>query len=853
MPTACCTCATAVWSPCEHGLVSRASLRDLVRHRLQCLLAVSGVALGVAIVIGIQATQLAARDAFSAALEGVFGRATHGIRAPGGDLDEAVLAQVRIAAPELRPAPVLSGRVRLAAAADTRALHLLGIDALSAAGARTRPASLAGLHHRTGCGRAQPRDGRTPGVAPGSRLALSDGQELHVLAVLGGGSGAVQLADDVLLVDLATAQEVLARPGVLSRIELEATDQAAHVAALDRVRAALPAGSELAAVGADAAGARALTRAFFTNLDALSLLALLVGGFMIYNTMAFLTVRRQGLFARLRALGVDRATIARQVAGEALLLGGLGGGFGALLGQWLARQLAPTMTQTVADHYYDTAPLVTGFSPGLAGAGILLALVTALLAALHPALQAAALAPARAFAQATPGAAPRAAAGRGVRAALLLVVAAALLLAYDTQALLPAFAALGAGMLAAMLCMPALLALLLRGAERGLAHQLRLPARLALKSGRRNLGRIAVASAALMAATATSIGVGMMVASFRTAVDDWLTQLLRADYYLAAAGSQDADAPIDPDFATQVRALPGVDAIRLVRRLDTSSAGRQHVTAYDLPPAAYAGFEFVAGDPITAWPAWADGAAVLVSEPHAWHHRPAPGARVTLATPRGPLELPVAGVYRDYGSERGTIAIAWPLYRQHWADDRADGLGVYRAPSVAPSRVRTALEALCATIPALDVWSPADIRARSLAIFDRTFVITDLLTLIATVVAALGMFNALLALHLERAREYAVLRANGFERDELRRYLYAQTAWITSGTLLLAIPLGIAIASLLVAIINVRSFGWSMRLDWQVGAVALPVALAAGAAFAATLYPAARALAIAPAQALRDE
>ncbi|MEQ9059672.1 MAG: ABC transporter permease, partial [Gammaproteobacteria bacterium] len=162
-------------------------------------------------------------------------------------------------------------------------------------------------------------------------------------------------------------------------------------------------------------------------------------------------------------------------------------------------------------------------------------------------------------------------------------------------------------------------------------------------------------------------------------------------------------------------------------------------------------------------------------------------------------------------------------------------------------------ERVAAASPALGVWSNAEIRARSLAIFDRTFVITDVITVFAALIAALGVFNALLALHLERAREYAVLRATGCGRGLVRRSLYAQTLVVAAVAVLLAMPLGIAIAALLIEVINVRSFGWHMQLGLDPAALVQPAGLAVLAALAATVYPAERALGFAPASALRYE
>jgi putative ABC transport system permease protein len=153
----------------------------------------------------------------------------------------------------------------------------------------------------------------------------------------------------------------------------------------------------------------------------------------------------------------------------------------------------------------------------------------------------------------------------------------------------------------------------------------------------------------------------------------------------------------------------------------------------------------------------------------------------------------------------------------------------------------------------LSTWSNRTLRQHSLDVFDRTFRITDALTVLAELIAALGVLNALLALHLERAREYAVLRACGCDAALMRRSLYATSLFVAFAAVLFAIPVGAGIAWLLTAIINVRSFGWSMSLSWTLAAVLVPAAVAVVAALLASIYPTERALRQMPAVVLRNE
>ena len=841
-------------------LLWRASLRYLTRHPAQCLLAVSGIALGVAIVIGIVLTQTSARASFGASLGRVFGGATHAIVSiDGTDFDEGALARVRQRAPALAPAPNVAGVVQMLLADGRHALHLVGVDPFSSAGRGTAAAvPLAAFVRTPGAVLLAPATARRLGLVSGATFAVigpHGQQSLHLLALTAADAGDdTLLADDVAVADIATAQEVLGLAGRLTRITLDASDRADSAAQLAALRAALPPGLLLIDSGREARSARALTDAFYTNLDALSLLALLVGGFMIYNTMAFLVMQRRPLFARLRALGVTRAAIARLIAGEAVLLGSCGGVLGVALGYVLARALLAPVDQTLSDHYAAAGRGPLSWSPSLVVVALGLAIATTLLAALLPAWTARNTAPALAARHSVAADSAHRGLAQAALGGSVCAVVAVILLASSARSLYVGFAALGAFILAAMLVVPWLVqrglsALAARGPW--LAH---LPTRLALRGAARSMGRVGMAVAALMAATATSIGVGLMVASFRSAVDDWLGQLLRAQIYLSSGVDQTATPAIEPALVAAIRALPAVAAVSRIRRANVLRANDEiRINAYALPPAARRGFQFLAGDPAAVWTRWRHADLALISEPYAYHAQLKLGDALALPTPSGTVTFRVAGIYTDYGSERGVVAISLARFRHYWHDPRVHGLGIYPRPGTDLAALARTLTRLLPAGSDLTVWTNATLRQRSLAVFDRTFVVTDVLTLFAAAIAALGVFNALLALHLERAREYAVMLALGLSARMLRTTLYLQTLLIALLAVLFALPLGIGIALLLIEVINIRSFGWSMALHLSWPALLLPAMGALAAAGLATVYPAERATRIEPAAALRYE
>ncbi|MEQ8660621.1 MAG: ABC transporter permease, partial [Gammaproteobacteria bacterium] len=215
-------------------LTARASLRYLAHHRAQCLLAIAGIALGVAIVIGIQATQQAARASFAASLHGVFGSATHTVSAATGSFDEALLASARRRAPGLGASPVVAGALRVGAGETSTSVRLVGIDPLSASLTRDGVAlPLERFMLEPDAAILGARMAARLGVAAGTRLDVvtaAGASTLTVLAVLADRGRASEVADAVV-VDIATAQELLGLAGRLTAIELDAGGETAVSAA----------------------------------------------------------------------------------------------------------------------------------------------------------------------------------------------------------------------------------------------------------------------------------------------------------------------------------------------------------------------------------------------------------------------------------------------------------------------------------------------------------------------------------------------------------------------------------------------------------------------------------------------
>ncbi|MBI5615258.1 MAG: ABC transporter permease [Gammaproteobacteria bacterium] len=838
-------------------LLLRASLRFWRAHPWQLALAVAGIALGVAVVVAVELTQQSARRSFELANRAVLGSTTHRIEAGATGFAETVYRDVLTRLPALTCSPVLQQSVA-PVAEPGRLLQLVGIEPTTLPPAE--PPAAAGAYSslelmaKPGTAVLNARTAARLGTRAGGTFDIHVAGTTRRLALLGVApnlTAAGGLPDDTAIVDLATAQELLDRPGRISAVDclLDAA-QARAVAAL------LPPGLELVTTARDAAANRELTRAFETNLRALSLLALLVGIFLVYNTETFLVVQRQALFGRLRALGVSRGELNALVLGEALALGTAASLLGIAGGIALAHALLGLVARTINDLYFGAAIDAVALPPPVLAAGALAGVAATVIAAAVPAREAT-RAPVSGTLRAARRDPPRPRRlRRQVAAAVLLLAAAAAFALVPGQSLWPGFTALFLLLLACGVLTPPCLAAATAIVARRLPLRGALPERLGTGMVRLALSRTGIATAALMVAAATSIGISVMVTSFRASVTDWLTTLLRADLYV---GVSPADAGFASPAAVEafkrtLLADPAIAHVSSVKRGNVRyGAGTAQLVAYELPPPARRGFRLRGAAPGAVWRVWERSDAVIVSEPFANQHGVRAGDTLDLPTAAGPRSFAVLAIYQDYANERGTVAMSRATYARHWALAGYDGLGVYGAPGVTLAALEAQVRALQPAGLAVTLQSNRALRERSLAIFDRTFAVTEVLRTLAVLVAVLGVVGAMLAQQLEHTADYGLLRALGMDTREIARTVFVQTGWCGIVAASLALPVGIALAVLLVKVINVRSFGWTMSLHLPVGQLAAAWLTVVVAALAAGVYPVVRAARIPPAAALRDE
>ena len=587
-----------------------------------------------------------------------------------------------------------------------------------------------------------------------------------------------------------------------------------------------------------------MTAAFELNLSALSLLALVVGMFLIYNTVTFSVVQRRPLFGILRSLGVTSEQLFLMILAEASALSLVGSLLGLGLGVILGRGMVGLVTQTINDFYFVVNVQDIDIPPLSLLKGLVIGVGAALIASAIPAYEAMKTTPLTSMRRSTLESKTAKLLPYMLLGWVVLGGLGALMLMVQGNLIL-SFAGLFAVLIAFALLSPPVTAVAMRAITPILSKLLGALGRMAPRDIVRSLSRTSIAVAALMVAVSVIIGVSIMIGSFRGTVTQWLSQTLQADIYLS------------PPTVTASQ-TPGLLADEVVDVATTFTGIQQTVTARNLEVilpdyerlvelVAVSGdvsrgnraYAWVDGDQADLWDRFQRGEGVIISEPLVLKENiPVPPPPITLDTPQGSQAFPVLAIMYDYASDRGTILLDAGTYSTIWDETAVSTMGLFVEEGQDVDVVVEALKQEMNGRSDVVVQSNQAIREEALAIFDRTFAITAALRLLAIVVAFIGVLSALMSLQLERARELGVLRATGMTLRQLWGLTLLETGLMGGTAGLLAMPTGYVLAWILIYVINVRSFGWTLQMDLQPAYFLQAFAVALIAALIAAVYPA---------------
>lgn len=848
------------------GLIWTLTTRYLRKHLWQSALMVTGIALGVAVIIGVDLANESASRAFELSTSALTGRTTHTLSSGSQGVEEEVYVHLRRTGFEHPAAPVVTAYIN-SPQLGGGTLRLVGVDPFVEAPFRDFLVSKQGVPIQELTAFLTEPGGVLISRSRAERHQLEIGSEIDlrysgklytgtIVGLLQPEDALNQRAmDGMVLVDIATAQELTGEIGRLDRVDLILPD--GDPSAVKDLQKRLPPGVQVLPAQARNGIVSQMTRAFQINLTALSLLAMVVALFLIYNTMSFSVTQRRTRFGILRSLGMTRSEIFWMVVGEALIYGLLGSLLGIALGTIMGRGTVGLVTQTVNDLFFVTTvrdvPL-----PGISlFKGALLGIVATGVTAAFPAWEALSIPPHSAVARSNlerrtknilPWVSLSGAALLSIGGGLLWVPTDNLTLSFGATFLI----LLGLAMLTpqATRSLMSLAAHLTRRVWGALG-------RMAPREVVNALSRTSVAVAALMIAVAVTIGVSLMISSFRGTVTTWLDHILQGDVYVSVAGEtvNQPSYPLDPRVIHTLENWGTVQDVDLLQTaVADSPAGPVQISASNNPrdgvEQLYRSTTVPSED---IWDRVQDG-AVLVSEPLANRlDLPAEGAELDLYTGRGPVSFPVVGVYHDYSSTQGTALFALDTYRRYWKDGNVAAASLTLKPGADPEDTARDLQETLAGTQSLLIRPNQVLRRETMIIFDRTFAITGTLQVMTTVVAFTGVLSAMMSHQLDKKRQMGILRAVGLSGQQLWTLVLLETGLMGAVAGLFAMPTGYILSLILIYIINRRSFGWTLQMQVSPQPFLVAFLIAMGASLLAGVLPAQRILNRSTADSLRFE
>ncbi|HEV8422731.1 MAG TPA: FtsX-like permease family protein [Chthoniobacterales bacterium] len=837
-------------------------LRYLARHPLLAALNVLTVALGVALYLAIQIANHSANRAFAASVDVVAGRAELEVNAPNDDLADNLFPKIAHQAGISAATPIVRGIVGLPQYPGEY-LDLLGIDILTNQSFRTfaltdfqakgrfdlqqwlrGPRTIAisetfaREHHLNAGDRIEAQvNGRSRQLTIGFFLRNNVAADPHLAAM-----------------DIGWAQELLGRVGTLDSVSLRLTKEADPQKVANNLRRQLPPDVTVNPPAQRSEEVAKMLSGFQLNLAAMSLVSLLVGMFLIYNTVEASVVRRQPEIGILRSLGVRRGEVRALFLGEALVLGTLGVALGLGGGYWLARLLVGRVTDTISTLYVlvNVRQLVIG--PWIWSSASLLGLTSIVAAAWLPARHAAALNPIEVLHHGTRLEKAVHLSRAWIFASIGLLIFAGVLSLFALRTG-PAWLGFGAAF-SVLAGFSTLAPVTTRSCSRflGAFVRQRIEPRLAAQNLGRTLLRNSITIASLAAAVAMTVGVAVMVFSFRQTVGDWIGQTLVADLFIAPAANEIAGPSsfVPREAIDYLKSRPEVEELDTYRGVELPFRNRTIDVAV-ISGRNRRNLRLRKGHNEEIIPRFYREQCVLISESLARRYHLAEGDVIELPTPGAWQRFPILGVFYDYTRDQGTVFLSAKNYLRFWHDDRVHSVALFLKPSADPERIALDFRRKFGRSGEFVSYSNRVLRTRIFQIFDQTFAVTYVLRTIAVVVAIIGIFLGLTTLVTERSRELGVLRAIGASSWQIRRLLLWEGGMIGLLASALGLVSGICLSLVLTGVINRAFFGWTIRLAFPWWSLVVTPLWIVAAALLAACGPAWRAGRLDLAEAVRSE
>jgi putative ABC transport system permease protein len=795
--------------------------------------------------IAVDLANEGASKAFKISMDEVTGKATHHIISPSGTVPDSIYRKLRIEYNIENSAPIIEQTLTIEGI-EGIVFTLLGVDPYSE---RKFRSSVYQVENNASSIIAN--TGHTAALSnkTANKLNLDINDRFNIIN--GGKTDTMQLAavfeksenslafDNVILCDISTAQAITQITGI-SRIDLILNEKETNLIK-NEFLSDIP-GIQLIDSESKKGISSQMTEAFEVNLTAMSLLALIVGMFLIYNTMTFSVVQRREYLGLLRSIGVTGKEIFSLIMNEAAFFAFIGIILGMFAGIVLGSQMIKLVSRTINDLYFTVNVTELYISPLSLIKGAAIGLATTFVAAAKPALDAARSSISNILKSSSQESGTRKNFTLQIILGVIAAIAGAVILYLPSKNIILGFAGFIPLIISFALLTPVAVIFMVRLLKPITKWIFGTIGAMSIKGISDRLSRTGIAIAALAVAVSAVVGVGTMVSGFRTTVVHWLEMRLSSDIYISAPSliSSNMLNPIEPEIRDVIKSLEGVVDTDAFRKIEIDHEGRRiNVMAGEMKEHSKQAFLFTEGNKDEIWnKLLSNENYVAVTEVYAYKNDLKRDDTFTLPTKKGLVDFKVAGIYYDYSTDVGLVSMYRPYFLDYFQDTTYSGISVKIAVDEKRQEMIDKIAKATAPYRELSIRSNKTLLDNSIAIFDRTFLITNVLQILAVIVAFIGILSTLISLQLERKREIGILRSIGLTPGNINLHIILQTGLTGLIAGILSLPLGNLLAVVLIYIINKRSFGWSLQyeflLDLQIQAIIVSIV----AAILAGIYPA---------------
>ena len=834
------------------------AFRYYFRSFTQSILAVLGVAVGIAVFVAVDLANDSAKQSFRNSAVSIFGDTEFQLMGSTSGISENVYSDV-VKSAELQPLlniirPIIDKQITLTDSNGVEDKYrLLGINVINEnvlSGNNKYGIDFLNSSQTSFNFFAENQVFVSSILASKKQLSIADeflvedtNNKISIVGFFQGDNSLQrELMQNVIITDISVAQNITNSNGILTRIDISSVYDQNEKIALDKWFSLLPSGVQLIPSYTYSEARKSITKSFDTNLLALSLLALLVGLYLIYNMMTFSIHRRKNLFGTLRAIGVTKNEIFFLVLVEGLLIGLIGAIFGIMLGILLAYFLLGLISSTINYQFFSSSPNSIALDITIIYQALILGISGSIVSVLIPAWSASRIQPRELIdiygKYSTYNNYHMVLFFLGL---LLCSIGYLITLAPITN-LIIGFIAMFLVIVGLSLTVPTTTQIVLLIIS-SILEKIGRPTivTLSVETIKNSLNTIAICIAALSVSIAMTIGIGCMIQSFRATVEEWLNQSLVADIYIAPptlSFGQDLKG-IDDEFIKYVSDVPEIEYISQLGSFEIFKDG--YLLNLIVVDSAEKIFDEVIqlkeGEKKDIWNDFVQTDSILISEPLAFQKNIQINDTFDILTDTGLKSFTVRGIYYDYSSTSGIAMVSKQVYDNYWNNSKVTSLALYLNDSQNSEVVFNKLLDKFDTDWDLQIISSKKLNNASMEIFDKTFEITFVLRSISLIVAFIGILGAISAIILSRAREFSILKSIGFTNNQLRTIIGNQTFIIGVISGLISIPLGIIITNLLIQIINKQSFGWSIPMQLLPSVFVEGIMVAILSSVLASIYP----------------